>query len=273
MKGLQNKVALVTGGSSGIGQAIAIRLGEEGASVAINYVGRPEGAISTQEAIEHGVEICMKKMSEAGGRPILVDADVSDEQAVDQMFDQVLGEYGRLDILINNAGIQIAEDSHELSAADFDKVLAVNLRGAFLCARAALRGFLAARQPGVIINVSSVHQVIPKPRFLGYSVSKGGMQNLTRSLALEYAARGIRVNSIGPGATVTPINRSWIDDPVKRRMVESHIPMRRAGDAEEMAAVAAFLCSDEAAYITGQTLFVDGGLTLYPSFETTWSSE
>ena len=125
----------------------------------------------------------------------------------------------------------------------------------------------------MIINVSSVHQVIPKPRFLGYSVSKGGMQNLTRSLALEYAARGIRVNSIGPGATVTPINRSWIDDQVKRRMVESHIPMRRAGGAEEMAAVAAFLCSDESAYITGQTLFVDGGLTLYPSFETTWSSE
>jgi len=125
----------------------------------------------------------------------------------------------------------------------------------------------------VIINVSSVHQVIPKPRFLGYSVSKGGMQNLTRSLALEYAARGIRVNGLGPGATVTPINRSWIDDPVKRSMVESHIPMRRAGGAEEMAAVAAFLCSDEAAYITGQTLFVDGGLTLYPSFETTWSSE
>jgi glucose 1-dehydrogenase len=125
----------------------------------------------------------------------------------------------------------------------------------------------------VIVNVSSVHQVIPKPRFLGYSVSKGGMQNLTRSLALEYAGRGIRVNGIGPGATVTPINRSWIDDPVKRRMVESHIPMRRAGDSAEMAAAAAFLCSDEAAYITGQTLFVDGGLTLYPSFETTWSSE
>ena len=112
--------------------------------------------------------------------------------------------------------------------------------------------------------MSSVHQVIPKPRFLGYSVSKGGMQNLTRSLALEYAARGIRVNGIGPGATVTPINRSWIDDPVKRRMVEKHIPMRRAGGSEEMAAAVAFLCSDNAAYITGQTLFIDGGLTLYP---------
>src|SRR5689334_9940419 len=220
MKGLQDKVALVTGGSSGIGQAIAIRLGEEGAN----------------EAIKHGVEVCMKKMTEAGGRPILVAADVSDEQAVEQMFGQVLSEYGRLDIVVNNAGIQIAENSDELSAADFDKVLAVNLRGAFLCARSAVRAFLAAGQPGVIINVSSVHQVIPKPRFLGYSVSKGGMQNLTRSLALEYAGRGIRVNGIGPGATVTPINRSWIDDPVKRRMVEEHIPMRRAGGSEEMAA-------------------------------------
>jgi glucose 1-dehydrogenase len=273
VKGLQDKVALVTGGSSGIGQAIAIRLGEEGANVAINYVGRPEGAISAKEAIEHGVEVCMKKVAEAGGRPILVAADVSDEQAVEQMFDQVLGEYGRLDILVNNAGIQIAGNSEELSAADFDKVLAVNLRGAFLCARRAVRAFLSAGTPGVVINVSSVHQVIPKPRFLGYSVSKGGMQNLTRSLALEYAARGIRVNGIGPGATVTPINRSWIDDPVKRHMVESHIPMRRAGGSEEMAAAVAFLCSDDAAYITGQTLFIDGGLTLYPSFETTWSSE
>ena len=170
MKGLQDKVALVTGGSSGIGQAIAIRLGDDGASVAINYVGRSDGAITTKEAIEHGVEICMKKVAEAGGRPILVGADVSDEHAVEQMFDRVMSEYGRLDILVNNAGIQIAEDSHELSAADFDKVLAVNLRGAFLCAREAVRSFLAAQQPGVIVNVSSVHQVIPEaavPRLLG----------------------------------------------------------------------------------------------------------
>jgi glucose 1-dehydrogenase len=189
------------------------------------------------------------------------------------MFERIRDEYGRIDFVVNNAGIQIAVESADLTAADFDKVLAVNLRGAFLCAREAVRGFLNDGRPGAIVNVSSVHQLIPKPRFLGYSVSKGGMQNLTRTLALEYASRGIRVNGIGPGATVTPINRSWIDDPVKRAMVESHIPMRRAGGAEEMAAVTAFLCSDEAAYITGQTLFVDGGLTLYPSFETTWSSE
>jgi glucose 1-dehydrogenase len=273
MKGLSGKVAVVTGGSSGIGQAIAIRLGEEGVDVAINYVGRPDGAEETKDAIEHGVQICMKQMAAAGTRPILVAADVSQEQQVAAMFDRVLSEYGRIDILINNAGIQIAEDTDKLAVEDFDKVLAVNLRGAFLCAQHAVRHFLDSGRGGSIVNVSSVHQVIPKPRFVGYSVSKGGMQNLTHTLALEYAARGVRVNGIGPGATVTPINRSWIDDPVKRQAVESHIPMRRAGDAEEMAAVTAFLCSDEAAYITGQTLFVDGGLTLYPSFETTWSSE
>jgi glucose 1-dehydrogenase len=273
MKGLQDKVAVVTGGSSGIGQAIAIRLAEEGVHVAINYVGRSDGAEETWDAIEQGVQLCMKQMSAAGGHPILVAADVSKDDEVTAMFDRVRDEYGRIDFLINNAGIQIAADSEELSVADFDRVLAVNLRGAFLCAQQAVRGFLADGRPGAIVNVSSVHQLIPKPRFLGYSVSKGGMQNLTRTLALEYASRGIRVNGIGPGATVTPINRSWIDDPVKRAMVESHIPMRRAGGSEEMAAVTAFLCSDEAAYITGQTLFVDGGLTLFPSFETTWSSE
>ena len=273
MKGLKDKVAIVTGGSSGIGQAIAIRLGEEGVDVAINYVGRPQGAEETKEAIEHGVTICMKQMSQAGTNPILVEADVSQEDQVAAMFQQVKSKYGRIDFLINNAGIQIAQDTHTLPVADFDKVLAVNLRGAFLCAQHAVREFLDSGKGGSIVNMSSVHQLIPKPRFVGYSVSKGGMQNLTHTLALEYAARGIRVNGVGPGATVTPINRSWIDDPVKREAVESHIPMRRAGDSEEMAAVTAFLLSEEAGYITGQTIFVDGGLTLFPSFETTWSSE
>jgi glucose 1-dehydrogenase len=273
MNGLQGKVAIVTGGSSGIGQSIAIKLGEEGVDVAINYVGRPEGAEETKEAIEHGVNICMKQMSAAGTNPMLVEADVSNAEQVAGMFEQVLDRYGRIDYLVNNAGIQIAEDTDKLRVEDFDKVLAVNLRGSFLCAQQAVKHFLDRGEGGAIVNVSSVHQLIPKPRFAGYSVSKGGMQNLTRTLALEYASRNIRVNGIGPGATVTPINRSWIDDPVKRAAVESHIPMRRAGDSEEMAAVTAFLLSDDAAYITGQTLFVDGGLTLFPSFETTWSSE
>jgi glucose 1-dehydrogenase len=273
MRGLEGKTALVTGGSSGIGQAIAIRLGQEGVNVAVNYVGKPEGAEATKDAIERGVEACMKEVEAAGARALLVEADVSKEDEVDAMFDQVAGELGGPDFLVNNAGIQISEDSHALGPAAFDRVLAVNLRGSFLCAQRAIRQLLAGERSGAIVNVSSVHQVIPKPKFLGYSVSKGGMQNLTRTLALDYAGRNIRVNGVGPGATITPINRAWVDDPVKRAMVEQHIPMRRAGDAEEMAAVTAFLLSDDAAYITGQTLFVDGGLTLYPSFETTWSSE
>jgi glucose 1-dehydrogenase len=273
MNGLQGKVALVTGGSSGIGQAIAVRLGQEGTNVAINYVGPVSGAEETREQIEHGLSMCMKEAEKAGTRATTVAADVSDEAQVTEMFHQVLQDYGRLDILVNNAGIQVPEDTHKMRVEDFDRVLGVNLRGAFLCAQLALRHWLETGTPGAMINVSSVHQLIPKPRFVGYSVSKGGMQNLTRTLALEYAAHGIRVNSIGPGATVTPINRAWIDDPVKRQQVEQHIPMRRAGDSEEMAAAVAFLCSDESRYITGQTLFIDGGLTLYPSFETAWSSE
>jgi glucose 1-dehydrogenase len=273
MKGLAGKTALVTGGSSGIGQAIAIQLGHDGVNVAVNYVGRPEGAEATRDAIERGVEVCMKEVEAAGARALLVEADVSKEDEVEAMFETVSRELGAPDFLVNNAGIQISEDSDALDPGAFDRVLAVNLRGSFLCAQGAIRRLLAEDRPGAIVNVSSVHQIIPKPKFLGYSVSKGGMQNLTRTLALEYAGRNIRVNGVGPGATITPINRAWVDDPVKRAMVEQHIPMRRAGDAEEMAAVTAFLLSDGAGYITGQTLYVDGGLTLYPSFETTWSSE
>ena len=277
MLGLRGKTAIVTGGSSGIGQSIAIRLAEEGMNVAINYVGRPEGAIATQDAIAKGVagciESCMAAMRDRDAKPMIVEADVSSAVEVDKMYADVVREFGRVDFLVNNAGIQIASDSDSLSVEDFDRVIAVNLRGAFLCARAHLSHLVGGSFPGAIVNVSSVHQEIPKPRFLGYSMSKGGMQNLTRTLALEYASRGIRVNAVAPGATVTPINRAWIDDPVKRAMVEAHIPMRRAGTSEEMAAVTAFLFSDEAAYMTGQTLFVDGGLTLYPSFESTWSSE
>jgi glucose 1-dehydrogenase len=273
MKGLEGKSAIVTGGSSGIGQAIAIRLAEEGMNVAINYVGRPDGAVATKEAIAAGLDSCMCAMRDAGRPPLLVEADVSDAAQVERMFAEVEAAFGPVDFLVNNAGIQIAADSDVLDVDAFDRVLAVNLRGSFLCAQQHLRRLVARGASGAIVNVSSVHQEIPKPRFLGYSVSKGGMQNLTRTLALEYAARGIRVNAVAPGATVTPINRAWIDDPEKRAQVEAHIPMRRAGTAEEMAAVTAFLFSDEAAYITGQTLFVDGGLTLYPSFESTWSSE
>src|SRR5919109_3579788 len=269
MPGLKGKNVLVTGGTSGIGQGIAVRFAEYGANVAINYLRQPEEATDTEEQ----VHACVRKVRQVGVRDVLVQGDVSKEEDVEAMVDQAISELGGLDILVNNAGIQVSRPSHELSSADFEKVLAVNVRGAFMCARQAIRHFLAEDKPGVIINISSVHQVIPKPDYLGYSVSKGGMQNLTRTLALEYAGRGIRVNAIGPGATVTPINRSWIDDPEKREMVVSHIPMPRPGDADEMALAAAFLASDDAAYITGQALYVDSGLTLYADFREPWSSE
>lgn len=263
MKGLQNRNVLVTGGSSGIGQAIAVRFAKEGCNVAINYCRSEEGARETQRLIESGG---------ASVKTLPVQADVAVEADVDRMFDTVLGEFGGLDILINNAGFQVQGDSHEIPLSDFTKVIATNLTGAFQCASRAIAHLRAEDKPGVVVNVSSVHEIIPKPGYAGYSASKGGMRNLTRTLALEYAPFGIRVNGLGPGATVTPMNDAWIDNPEKRAIVESHIPMGRSGTAEEMAAVTAFLCSDEASYITGQTLFVDGGITLFPEFGTPWSS-
>jgi len=269
LRGLEGKNVLITGGSSGIGQAIAVRFAEYGANVAINYLTQSSEAQETEDQ----VRACVAKVQREGVRDVLVGGDVSNEEDVVRMVGEAADGLGGLDILVNNAGIQISRPSDELSVADFDKVLAVNLRGAFMCAREAIRHLIADERPGSIVNVSSVHQLIPKPDYLGYSCSKGGMQNLTRTLALEYASRGIRVNGVGPGATVTPINRAWVEDPDKRRQVEEHIPMRRAGDADEMAGVVCFLASDEAAYITGQTVFVDGGLTLFPSFSTPRSSE
>src|SRR5438093_3637385 len=186
MRGLKGKNVLVTGGTSGIGQAIAIRFAEHGANVAINYLKAPEDAKETEEK----VHACLASVRQTGVRDVLVGGDVSKEEDVVAMFESAVDQLGGLDVLVNNAGIQISRPSHELSAADFDKVLAVNLRCSFLCAREAIKHFLAEDKPGSILNVSSVHQRIPKPSYLGYSVSKGGMQNMTTTLALEYAANG-----------------------------------------------------------------------------------
>jgi glucose 1-dehydrogenase len=269
MPGLRGKNVLVTGGSSGIGQAIAVRFAEHGANVAINYLTTPDEAAGTERLVHD----CLRNVQQRGVRDVLVQGDVSSEDDVVRMVGDAAQRLGGLDILVNNAGIQLSRPSEQLTSADFDKVLAVNLRGSFLCAREAIKRFLADDKPGVVINVSSVHQIIPKPNYLGYSVSKGGIKNLTATLALEYAKRGIRVNGVAPGATVTPINRAWVNDPVKAGMVAAHIPLGRAGTADEMAGVCAFLSSDDGAYITGQTIFVDGGLTLYADFREPWSSE
>ncbi len=263
MSRFTGKSVLVTGASSGIGKAIAIRFAQEGASVAVNYRRDQAGAEDTLASVV---------AAEPSGKHYVIKADVSDEAQVIAMFAEAVSKFGRVDVLINNAGIQVPASSHEIEMADFDRVLNVNLRGTFLCAREAVRHFLSHGKGGAIVNNSSVHEIIPKPKYVPYSISKGGMENLTRSMALEYADRGIRVNAVGPGAVVTPINKAWIDDPIARGEVESHIPMGRAATAEEIAAVFAFLASDEASYITGQTLFACGGLTLFPEFRTSWSS-
>lgn len=262
MKGLKGKNVLVTGASLGIGAACAMRFAEEGAHVAINYRSSADAA-----------QAVLRDVKQHSDKSFIVQADVSKEDDVMRMFDETLEKLGGIDILINNAGYLTPEDSHNLSLDAFDSIIGTNLRGAFMCAQQSIRHFLAQDKGGVIINMSSVHQKIPKPRFLAYAVSKGGMQNLTTTLALEYASRGIRVNAVAPGATLTPMNDSWRYDDKRRKEVEDHIPMRRSGATWEMAAITAFLASDEGAYITGQTIYVDGGLTLYADFMESWSSE
>jgi glucose 1-dehydrogenase len=272
MRGLFGKAVLVTGGATGIGQAIAVRMGEEGARVAINYLKSEDGSRETARLVTAAREQ-HQHATTGGPHALIVQGDVSSEDDVQRMFETVIREFGQLDILVNNAGMQEGVTSHELEAESFDRVIAVNLRGAFLCARNAIAHFLETGVGGSILNVSSVHETIPKPEFLSYAISKGGLRSLTRTLALEYASRGIRVNAIGPGVTLTPMNEGLSDDPEQLAEVEGHIPMRRAATPDEMAASAAFLCSDEAAYVTGQTLFVDGGLTLYADFREAWASE
>ncbi len=269
MKGLTGKTALITGASSGIGQSIAIRLAEEGCNIVINYRSSPDAAEDTRR---QAMEKACKDIEVCGVKALLVKGDVSKEEDVLSMVQQTLEHFGQIDILVNNAGVQTDSPSDAIEIDDFDWVLGVNLRGAYLCARETIKHLLASDRPGSIINISSVHEIIPRPQYLSYSISKGGMGNMTKTLALEYAAKGIRVNGIGPGATITPINDEWTEDPEKKAEVESHIPMGRAGTSEEMAAAVAFLASDEAAYITGQTLYIDGGLTLYADFQEPWSA-
>jgi len=265
---LAGRVALVTGGSRGIGRAVALRFAAEGAIVAINHPGEEETALQALEAVRQA----SRNAGHAGDRHLIVAADVSDVAAVEAMFETVIDVAGRIDILINNAGIQKELPSDKLDPEGLNRVLGVNLVGAAYCAQAAIRHFLSRPGGGTIVNTSSVHQMIPKPGYLGYSLSKGGLANLTRTLALEFAERDIRVNAVAPGAILTEMNDAWRHDPKARAEVEAHIPMGRAGNPEEIAAVFAFLASDEASYITGQTIYACGGLTLYGDFKHNWSS-
>jgi len=265
---LVGQYALVTGAPQGIGRAVAIRFAEEGATVAINYIGSRETA---EDALAR-----VRRASDQRGHGekdhFIVHADIGSEAAIAAMFETVLARWPRLDCLVNNAGFQKESPSEALDVEAYRRILDVNLTGAVLCAQKALAHFVSRDGGGNIINCSSVHQIVPKPGYLAYSISKGGMASLTRTLALEFAGRGIRVNAVGPGAIDTPINAAWTGDPARRAAVESHIPLGRVGTAEEIAGVFAFLASDEASYITGQTIYACGGLTLFGEFRENWAS-
>lgn len=260
---LNGQVALVTGGSSGIGAAVAEALAKAGAAVAINYHSSAEPAKELAERIE-----------DAGGRAIAVGGDVGDEAEVQALFDQTLEAFGRLDILVANSGLQKDAAVADMSLKDWNTVINTNLTGQFLCARAAIRQFRKqgrdeniSRALGKIIHMSSVHEVIPWAGHVNYAASKGGVNLLMRSLAQEVAAEGIRVNSIAPGAIATAINEEVTGDEAKARELLRLIPYKRVGHVDDIGNVAVFLASDLADYIVGTTLFVDGGMCLYPGFE------
>jgi glucose 1-dehydrogenase len=251
MRGLKGKRVLITGAATGIGRATAIRFAEEGASVAVNFIGDPEPAEALVEELTN--------IFPDGGH-VLAPADVSDEDAVDSLFAGVVQAFDRLDVLVANAGIKIVHQPHEASIAEYDRVMAVNLRGAFLCAQAAIQHFLDTGRPGAIVATSSVQADRPvNDDAIAYVMSKAGITGLTRALALRYARDKIRINAVGPGAIVTPMNNNFTDQHDLRRN-ERAIPLGRVGQPEEIAAVIAFLASDDASYVTGQTLYADGGL-------------
>ncbi len=261
---LKGQSALVTGANSGIGKAVAVALANDGANVVVNYVTHPEAA-----------DAVVAEIKSNGGTAIALQADVSKEDQVQAMFQAMYKQFGTIDILVNNAGLQKDSPFENMSLADWQLVIDINLTGQFLCAREAVREFLRrgivperSVAAGKIICMSSVHEVIPWGGHVNYASSKGGIMLLMKSMAQELAPKKIRVNSIGPGAIQTPINRAAWETPEALNKLLTLIPYNRIGQPEDIGKLAAWLASDESDYITGTTVFCDGGMTLYPGFST-----
>jgi glucose 1-dehydrogenase len=247
---LANRVAIVTGSSSGIGQRIAVRLAGEGANVVVDYIGSRQGADQTLKMIE-----------DTGARGIIVQADVSNVEATRSLVEQAWQAFGSADILINNAGMEKWSAFVDIDEADYEAVLSVNLKGPFFLTQAFVRRLQQQKKPGRVVNISSVHEDIAFPHFATYCASKGGLRMLMRNLAVELGPSGITVNNIAPGAIATPINKSLLEDKPKLDALVAQIPLGRLGTTDDVASLAAFLASDEAAYVTGSTFTVDGGLS------------
>jgi glucose 1-dehydrogenase len=246
---LNGKTALVTGSSQGIGEAIAIRLAAEGANVVVNYHSHAESAAHVVEAI--------KKL---GRDCVAIGADLGRLEEVRRLVNESVQRLGQLDILVNNAGVEKSADFWKVTEEDYNHVLDVNLKGVFFATQAFVQHLLATKRPGKIVNVSSVHEELPFPHFTPYCISKGGVKMMTRNLAIELAPFGITINSIAPGAIETPINTQLLRDPAKLNALLANIPLRRLGQPRDVASVAVFLASSDSDYITGTTMFVDGGL-------------
>jgi glucose 1-dehydrogenase len=246
---LQNKVAIVTGAATGIGKAIATTMAAEGASVVIDYVGDPAFANAAVQAIQA-----------AGGKVTAVAADVSNPGQVNQLIQKAIASFGKLDILVNNAGLEYKHPFHEFPFELWQKVIAVDLTGPFLCAQAAAKAMIRQATGGRIINISSIHEDLPMPTNAPYCAAKGGLRMLMRTIAVELAPHKITVNNIAPGAIFTPIDADIEADPKLEAALMAEIPLGRWGKPEEVAALAAFLASDDAAYCTGSTFFIDGGM-------------
>jgi glucose 1-dehydrogenase len=246
---LKGKVALVTGAASGIGKAIALELARQGAAVVVNYHSDHDPGQPTVDEI-----------TGAGGQAIAIQADVSKGEDVNHLFSQAVAKFDKVDVLVNNAGIEKQTPFLQIVEADWDAVISVDLKGPFLCAQAAARDMVRRGSRGTIINISSVHEDLPFPGYAPYCAAKGGLRMLCRDIALELAPHGINVVNVGPGAIATPINTATLEDSAKVAALKQEIPLGRIGTPEEVATLVAFLASDAASYITGTTIFIDGGL-------------